>query len=445
MPSCQLLNEGFDDKGYGGVSKMGGGKIERDRGGPLPITLFERAHTRHVRDLDEPIPSRSRGHRHCHVESTRVASGIGSQQRTHFFIFHIPVFQRVDSDVQAAGIIRGKSTVTGFGVHRVNGTVPLVAEIISLQEDPKAIGVFERLIAVIIMSSLAFDELNRLMVGKSGVFTKPFSSNTCRKDWNSYREKCVDGGCSEVQAEKKRRLSVEQVKWLEMSFERERKLDPHRRDQLALEVGLKPRQVAVWYQNRRARWKAKKLERDFDHLKQKYDSVFSDKRKLKTEIMSLNEELQAKRRQVIEEDQVTSDCNYECITTLKRKGEDENCEKKSSSYSCSDAPAAVSGEQLPYCSDCNQIVKCETSLTVQENQLATAVITRTENSNSVDEEQIEINRTSNQQQCNIGIEFEGRDSIIHDHVNPSEELYSYLMTLDDQQAATHFCFDWLNL
>ncbi|XWS30347.1 hypothetical protein CRYUN_Cryun24cG0109400 [Craigia yunnanensis] len=101
--------------------------------------------------------------------------------------------------------------------------------------------------------------------------------------------------------EKKRRLTPEQVNLLEKSFEAENKLESERKTQLAKKLGMQPRQVAVWFQNRRARWKTKQLERDYDLLKSSYDSLQSnydfivkENEMLKSEMASLSEKLQAK-------------------------------------------------------------------------------------------------------------------------------------------------------
>ncbi|KAK1315454.1 Homeobox-leucine zipper protein ATHB-13 [Acorus calamus] len=94
--------------------------------------------------------------------------------------------------------------------------------------------------------------------------------------------------------EKKRRLNVEQVRTLEKNFELGNKLEPERKMQLARALGLQPRQIAIWFQNRRARWKTKQLEKDYDLLKRQFDAVkaendalLSHNKKLQSEILAL--------------------------------------------------------------------------------------------------------------------------------------------------------------
>ncbi|KAM7464293.1 hypothetical protein LguiA_032414 [Lonicera macranthoides] len=106
--------------------------------------------------------------------------------------------------------------------------------------------------------------------------------------------------CGYGNMDKKKRLTSEQLDSLETSFQEETKLEPDRKMKLAQELGLQPRQVAVWFQNRRARWKAKQLERLYDALKHEYDVVSNEKQKLQEEVLALRAILkeQATRNQV---------------------------------------------------------------------------------------------------------------------------------------------------
>ncbi|KAF3665216.1 homeobox-leucine zipper protein HAT7-like [Capsicum chacoense] len=101
-----------------------------------------------------------------------------------------------------------------------------------------------------------------------------------------------DDGSSQLLGEKKRRLNMEQVKALERSFEIGNKLEPERKMQLARALGLKPRQIAIWFQNRRARCKTKQLEKDYEILKRQCDKLKSDNDALKTQNKQLHSELQ---------------------------------------------------------------------------------------------------------------------------------------------------------
>ena len=90
--------------------------------------------------------------------------------------------------------------------------------------------------------------------------------------------------------EKKKRLSLEQVKALEKSFEIGNKLEPERKMQLAKALGLQPRQIAIWFQNRRARWKTKQLEKDYEVLKKQFEALKAD-----------NDNLQSQNKKLIAE------------------------------------------------------------------------------------------------------------------------------------------------
>ncbi|XP_058747608.1 putative homeobox-leucine zipper protein ATHB-51 [Vicia villosa] len=87
--------------------------------------------------------------------------------------------------------------------------------------------------------------------------------------------------------EKKKRLTSEQMEMLESSFQMEIKLDPHRKMKLSKELGLQPRQIAIWFQNRRARWKTKQLEHLYDSLKHQFEVVSKEKQQLQDEVMKL--------------------------------------------------------------------------------------------------------------------------------------------------------------
>ncbi|WJX40558.1 hypothetical protein P8452_28018 [Trifolium repens] len=92
--------------------------------------------------------------------------------------------------------------------------------------------------------------------------------------------------------ENKRRFSDEQIRSLECIFESESKLEPRKKIQLARDLGLQPRQVAIWFQNRRARWKSKRIEQEYRKLKDEYDHLASKFQSLKEEKESLQSEVQ---------------------------------------------------------------------------------------------------------------------------------------------------------
>jgi homeobox-leucine zipper protein len=162
----------------------------------------------------------------------------------------------------------------------------------------------------------------------------PRNNHVYSRDFQSMLDGLDEEGCSVEEsgghiAEKKRRLGVDQVKALEKSFEVENKLEPERKVKLAQDLGLQPRQVAVWFQNRRARWKTKNLERDYgvlkanyDSLKLNYDSLQRDNEKLLNEIRELKEKLNEEN---MEESNVLVKEEPELLTESEQgKDEEEN-------------------------------------------------------------------------------------------------------------------------
>lgn len=89
----------------------------------------------------------------------------------------------------------------------------------------------------------------------------------------------------------KRRFSDEQIKLLESMFQSDTKLDPSKKVQMARELGLQPRQVAIWFQNKRARWRSKQIEQDYKILSAKYENLASQFECLKKERQSLLEQV----------------------------------------------------------------------------------------------------------------------------------------------------------
>ncbi|CAN0920252.1 Homeobox-leucine zipper protein ATHB-52 [Linum grandiflorum] len=89
----------------------------------------------------------------------------------------------------------------------------------------------------------------------------------------------------------KKRLTQEQVRVLERSFSFNKKLVPELKSELATQLGVPPRQVAIWYQNKRARWKTQTLELDHNTLELKLQNAAAHKRRLEREVARLHHEL----------------------------------------------------------------------------------------------------------------------------------------------------------
>ncbi|RDX88550.1 Homeobox-leucine zipper protein ATHB-52, partial [Mucuna pruriens] len=89
----------------------------------------------------------------------------------------------------------------------------------------------------------------------------------------------------------KKRLTEDQVAILEKCFASNMKLEPEQKFHLANQLGVPPRQVAIWYQNKRARWKNQSLEVDHGVLQAKLENVMAEKKQLEKDVERLKAEL----------------------------------------------------------------------------------------------------------------------------------------------------------
>ncbi|KAK9095227.1 hypothetical protein Scep_026696 [Stephania cephalantha] len=86
---------------------------------------------------------------------------------------------------------------------------------------------------------------------------------------------------------KKLRLSKDQSAILEDSFKDHNTLNPKQKLALAKQLNLRPRQVEVWFQNRRARTKLKQTEVDCEFLKRCCENLTEENRRLQKEVQEL--------------------------------------------------------------------------------------------------------------------------------------------------------------
>lgn len=95
------------------------------------------------------------------------------------------------------------------------------------------------------------------------------------------------GGGSERGERKKLRLTKEQIMVLEQAFREHTTLNTKQKLVLAKQVNLRPRQVEVWFQNRRARTKLKQTEVECEHLRRLCESLSEENKKLQKEVLEL--------------------------------------------------------------------------------------------------------------------------------------------------------------
>ncbi|KAL0545534.1 hypothetical protein IC582_015420 [Cucumis melo] len=86
---------------------------------------------------------------------------------------------------------------------------------------------------------------------------------------------------------KKLRLTKQQSAILEDNFKEHSSLSPKQKQDLARQLNLRPRQVEVWFQNRRARTKLKQTEMDCELLKKCCEKLKEENTRLQKELQEI--------------------------------------------------------------------------------------------------------------------------------------------------------------
>ncbi|KAL7149792.1 hypothetical protein ABFS83_05G064400 [Erythranthe nasuta] len=114
----------------------------------------------------------------------------------------------------------------------------------------------------------------------------------------------------------KRRFSDEQIQSLETTFGRESRPELRLKHHLADKLGLQPRQIAIWFQNKRARSKSKLIEQEYSELKSNYDNLALQFEALRKENQTLLIQVQRLRKMTEKSDGEEND-NENQITPPK--------------------------------------------------------------------------------------------------------------------------------
>ncbi|GJP50951.1 hypothetical protein CLOM_g10100 [Closterium sp. NIES-68] len=110
----------------------------------------------------------------------------------------------------------------------------------------------------------------------------------------------TEGGGGEEEegsgSKRKMRLTQEQLSTMEAVFKKTPRLTPREKSALAGRLGVRVRQVEVWFQNRRARTKVKHTEAELDGLRRRCEALADENRRLR-ERLSQKQEQQRQQQQ----------------------------------------------------------------------------------------------------------------------------------------------------
>lgn len=116
---------------------------------------------------------------------------------------------------------------------------------------------------------------------------------------NSHLHNQSQSQCNQPLKPRKKRLGRDQLTLLEASFNANQKLKAEHKTELASQLGVPPRQVAIWYQNRRARHKNDVMEHDYKNIQLELGDVLAENIRLERQVSMLKHELNQVQQMIL--------------------------------------------------------------------------------------------------------------------------------------------------
>ncbi|KAL8535600.1 hypothetical protein ACS0TY_011289 [Phlomoides rotata] len=131
----------------------------------------------------------------------------------------------------------------------------------------------------------------------------------------------------------RKRFNDDQIKSLETTFESESRPELHLKQHLANRLGLHPQQIAIWFQNKRARSKSKQVETQFTILKAKYHNLASQLDTLRKENQNLVIQVETLRKMSEENEmRLGSSENRGVVIDMESKEENKKAEEEAAVF-----------------------------------------------------------------------------------------------------------------
>ncbi|KAK7332713.1 hypothetical protein VNO80_29468 [Phaseolus coccineus] len=172
-----------------------------------------------------------------------------------------------------------------------------------------------------------------------------------------------NAGTKKKRSKNKKRFSDGQVKSLESMFETDSRLEPAKKLEVARELGLQPRQVAIWFQNKRARWKLKQIQLDYTILRANYKTLDSQFHALNKDYQSMLIQLQNMKNGLKKPLEQTESCStgYKAANSMDSEAGNGEAIKREQAIK---QPSSTSGRSEDIV--CGGISECDSSIKAKQ-------------------------------------------------------------------------------